>query len=178
MIPNKQEQIELKRIKPISIDDYISIEIPYEQTEQITIGKGKSKTISLSTKTLVFKSFGKVVGIIDNKYEISIGSVRIPHQFEDLVRSKNKGIENHIIVDREFIWPTYNECGANPFKKEVYRVVFSNIDIHSLIFKSCFGKRSHYNEFKIAGYSVFKDKKELEGKTFGGVNLNPSPSRF
>lgn len=183
---NKLEQIEAKRKKPIAIGDYVSIKVPYVVTETITEGRGKKKTTKQVTKDALFHTEGHVEEIYNNLksthfdfggknldgtvYKISMGSVSIPHEIDSVIPTKyERGSEKCAFSESKYVYPTFGDCGNNPFTKEKRRINFYNQDISSLLFKACYG-RSNDNGYENPEY---RDGSKEDGTTYGGVNFNP-----
>lgn len=177
----KQEQIAAKKIKPIEIGDFVGVEVPYETTTDVTEGKGKNKVTKSVTSLCLFSQGGDVVDIVTLPkfglvYVVAFSSTRIPTEVLLVKSSDYVGHRWHVYFKAEHVSPTYLECGANPFKKEAFRVDFYNQDISSMLFKACYGK--HDDNFKTPKYDVVQDNgnnnKAWIGKTHGGVNFNPT----
>jgi len=182
----KAEQIEAKRKKPIEVGDYVSIKVPYEETETITEGRGKKKTSKEVIKDVVFHTQGRVEEIYSDLkknnfdfgkkdlkgivYKISMSSVSVPHELNDILPTKYDGRSNKsVFSEAKYVHITFGECGANPFAKERRRISFYNQDISSLLFKACYG-RSNDNSYEEPEY---RNGKYEDGTTHGGVNFNP-----
>ncbi len=179
---NKQQQIEEKLAKPIVEGDYVAIEVPYSYKETVTEGRGKKKETKTVIKEAVFKSNGyvkKIVTVVSHGvvYIISMGSTRVPSEVYLKNMGGFEGYDKFEGFKAEHVKPTVVECGANPFKKERFRVDFYNKEIASLLFAACYGKRFD-DGFENPQYTVHtgngteKDK-EFKGKTYGGVDFNP-----
>lgn len=166
----KQEQIEAKKVKPIEIGDRVKITIPYEYTEDVVTGRGKKKVTTKETKEKTFVTEGNVLSIDKEIYKISLGSISIPMEINQILPSSyDNRSSKYCFCDKKYLSPTFNECGSNPFKKETFRVDFYNQDISSILFKACYAKRSE--SFEKPDY---RDSTTKDGKTtYGGVNFNP-----
>lgn len=138
---NKQEQIEIKKAKPIEVGDYVLVKTTYN-TKPISIGKGKKASV-LETIEVDFKTNGKVLEITDDKFVISLSSIRVPIELKGIVDSKYDKHNQSIIVDKSIVFPTFLDCGANPFCKEKRRITFYNSDIQSLLWKMGYDKKDN-----------------------------------
>jgi len=166
----KEEQIEAKRKKPIEIGDYVNVRVPYSKKSSVTEGRGKKKVTKDVTEQLVFRTDGRVVKINPKTIEITMGSVSIPYKLNEQLPTKYRNNEKVVTVATPLVYPTFGECGANPFGKEKRRINFYNQDISSLLFKACYG-RSSDNNFEKPEYR--DNGKHEDGTTHGGVNFNP-----
>ena len=183
IMQTKQEQIAAKKEKPIEIGDYVSINVPYIYKETISEGKGKKKIYKTIDKEGIFTTNGYVNKSISNTphglvYEVKLGSIRVPNEISlKGISTSYQGTIRHECFKAEHVSPTFDECGANPFKKEQFRVSFYNQDISSILFKACYGRRSN-DDFNEPNYSVHSGngsirEKQFADKTYGGVDFNP-----
>lgn len=141
----KQEQIEVKKLKPIEVGDYVGVEVQYTSTVSNYIGRGKNKTLISEEVDNVFKTQGYLIAITDDKYEIGVTSVSVPFQLKGIVDSKYVSHNQTIIVNKDIVFPTFLECGVNPFGKEKRRIQFYNQEIQSLLYKLGWEKKSVNN---------------------------------
>ncbi len=172
----KQEQIDAKKLKPIAIGDRVSINVPYTYNETVTEGRGKKKETKIVEKTALFHTDGDVIEIIPESeygfiYVVGLGSIRVPSEVSIKTTYSGNSYKSEIFK-AEYVSPTFVECGANPFKKESFRVNFFNQGIDSILHKACYGKR--FMDYQEPQYSKFSAVDgELSGKTYGGINFNP-----
>ena len=135
---NKQEQIAAKLIKPFEVGDYIEIKVPYQEKTTITEGRGKNKKDVTTVTDHVFSLNGTILAIVDEntiKFNKS-NSARIPLEVSNqFIKSEYSNYNEHITIDRKFVYPTFKECGANPFSKNKYRVNFYNQTIDSILLR-------------------------------------------
>ena len=159
---NKQEQIEAKKIKPIEVGDTVLIDIDY--TKQVTDKVKVGRKTELVTKIIDqnFSTDGKVVLIQDDKVHVELGSISVPHDISDKTPTyyPERGLKV-CVVEKQYIKPTFYECGSNPFGREKRRINFFNQDLSSLLMKAGYGRRSD-------NYSI-QDKNE----DWNRVNFNP-----
>jgi hypothetical protein len=138
---NKQEQIELKKIKPIEVGDYVLVKTEYNKDETVYLGKGKIKAATTKTTVVEFKTQGTVIEITEDKFKIKVTSVRVPFELEGIVDSTYDKHNQTIISDKSIVYPTFLDCGANPFCKEKNRITFYNQDIQSILWKMGYNKK-------------------------------------
>lgn len=147
----KQEQIEAKKLKPIEVDDFVAIKCDYTKIVTGYDGKGKNRKFITTTHQDTFSSQGTVLEDMGDKFLIKVSSVSVPLELSGKVDKNYIGREAVIIALKEFVFPTFLECGANPFCKEKRRVNFTNKDIQSLFwmnnrdYDSC--NRVNFNPF-------------------------------
>lgn len=160
---NKQEQIEAKKIKPIEVGDYVLIYIKYQKESTNYVGKGKKRELVTEKLDKVFKTNGNVVLIDGDNIHIKLYSVSVPFEIKDKATNYYDDENSNICVtNRQYVFPTFVDCGVNPFGKEKRRIQFYNQDLGSLLHKAGYGRRS--NDFE----------EPLDGEfDFNRVNFDP-----
>lgn len=132
---NKQEQIAAKAIKPFEVGDYIEIKVPYQVTTTTTEGRGKNKRDVKTTTEHVFSLNGTILKIEGDSIQFKkASSTRIPSEVSvQFIRSQYSDYNDFITIEKEFVFPTFKECGANPFTKNRSRVNFYNKSIEGIL---------------------------------------------
>jgi hypothetical protein len=131
----KEEQIEVKKLKPIEVGDYVQVKTTFAKEVKKEVGKGKNKTWLIENIESEFKTQGTVQEIRDDKFVISTSSIRVPLELKGLVDTSYDRSNQRIIVDKSIVFHTFMDCGVNPFGKEKRRITFYNSDIQSLLWK-------------------------------------------
>jgi|ERR1035437_5767100 hypothetical protein len=158
----KQEQILAKRNKPIEVGDIVFISVPYTHKTTVSEGRGKKKTTKEINENAVFETEGTVTEIkpktkVGLVYEVQLSNIRVPTDAELKGFSvRYESSVKHNCFKAEHVSPTYNECGANPFKKERFRVDFYNQNVDTILFKACYNRRSD-DGFDEPHYDVIVD---------------------
>ncbi len=81
---------------------------------------------------------------------------------KDIVDSHYQHNSHYAVLDLKYVYPTFDECGANPFGREKRSVIFQSQEISSILFRAGYGRRSDdFNEM------------QLRGENYGGINFNP-----
>ncbi len=142
----KLEQIEAKKIKPIEVGDYVQVKTTFTRESLKQVGKGKIKGWVTENVGCEFKTQGTVQEITDDKFIISIGSVRIPLELKGIVDTCYDKHNQNIIVDKSIVSHTFMDCGANPFGKEKRRISFYNSDIQSLLWKMGYDRNGEHQK--------------------------------
>lgn len=132
---NKQEQIEAKAIKPFAVGDYIEIKVPYQVTTTTTEGRGKNKQEVKTTTEHTFSLNGTILKIDNDNIQFKkASSSRIPSEVSvQFIKSQFSDYTELITIDKKFVYPTFRECGANPFTKNRFRVNFYNKSIQGIL---------------------------------------------
>jgi len=160
---NKQQQIEVKKAKPIEVGDYVSISAPYSKKETRTEGKGKKKITIEEYVDNTFTVEGTVIELIDGSCKVLINSVSVPYELNNTLPSGyDSRSEKWVLAKPEFVSPTFYDCGSNPFAKEKHRITFYNQELGSILFKAGYGRRS--DDFS---------KMDNEDRDWSKVNFNP-----
>lgn len=141
---NKQEQIEAKKIKPFEVGDYIEIKVPYQTTNTTIEGRGKSKREVKTTTDHVFSLNGTITKIVNDTIQFKkSSSSRIPFEVSaQFIDSRYNSYDEYITIDKKFVFPTFRECGANPFTKSRFRVSFYNKNIQGFEYIFVFQRHS------------------------------------
>lgn len=153
----KEEQIEYKKTKPIEVGDYVLVQTKFIQENTVIISKGKNKGSVIEKVEQEFKTQGTVEGISDTSFVISSNSLRVPLCLKGVVDSIYEGKTQKIVVDKSIVFPTFLDCGVNPFSKEKRRINFYNQEIQSILYKF--------------GYD--RDKNSPTSSEWQKVNLDP-----
>lgn len=151
---NKQEQIEIKKSKEIEIGDYIQIKTSYNVNESVYIGRGKSKKLVSEITLKDFQAQGRVIEITDDKFKISVSSVKVPIELKGTIESTYDKHNQIIISDKSIVFPTFLDCGANPFCKEKKRINFYNNDIQSLLWKMGYDGGENWQKINFDPYVI------------------------
>ena len=168
----KEEQIEIKRNKPVEVGDFVRVEIPYVLHFTKVQGRGKSKTETSHSEIRTFHVEGRVLFISETLYGVATGSTRIPVEvsrkynydvFHDLSKSRAYG-ESCISVPGNYVFPTFYECGVDPFAKEKPRITFYNQDLESILLRV---------GWEVSSDGTIRSKTKLAGEDWRGVNFNP-----
>ena len=101
------------------IGDYVKIVIGYNKTVTTPEGKGKKKIEVTNIEPHTFSQSGYVYNMDSENIHVSLNSVNVPREVSDIVKDYYPERYHHVvIVPREYVHPTFDECGGNPFCKE------------------------------------------------------------
>lgn len=170
----KSIQIINKQTKPIVIGDAVDVSIPFTKTE--IVGKGKSKQ---SVESVDYKNikYCTVVDVLPNDiFIINNGDSWSPPSNQVNPITSIEKCEKTIPYQYSFVrgaWIKQNisECGSNPFAINVPRVNFYNKSIESILMNCEYTDIN--NVFSISR-RVIKNETKFNGKTYGGVNFDPT----
>lgn len=138
---NKQQQIEAKSKKPIEVGDYVSVLVPYIVKITRFEGRGEKKVEIQEDVNTTFKFEGRVIDILEGKFKITATSISIPHELNNVIPHGREIMKYEwVLVDHEYVSPTFYECGSNPFAKEKHRISFYNQDLASILSKMGYGR--------------------------------------
>lgn len=155
----KKEQIEAKKLKPFEVGDNVIFKIPFKKKVTETKKEGRKKIHEEKLIDDCFKNTGFIYKIENDIIHIKISNISIPFELREEVPSYYpRQYVNVIKVKKEFVSPTFNECGSNPFSKEKRRIDFYNQDIESILFK--------------CGYNIGNDKSPSKFRE-NKINFNP-----